>query len=98
MIGLAMTGASRVPYCRWPLAAGLLAAFLWGYRALRDRPEASGQCRTIAGFTAAFCLLSLLVPPFHDIDLCCYINIGWQQHHYGLNPYTHTLGEVPGWD
>jgi hypothetical protein len=82
---------------RWLLATGLLGAFLWGYRALRDPPEASGRRRTIVGFAAAFCLLSLLVPPFHDIDLCCYINIGWQQAHYGLNPYTRTLSEVPGW-
>jgi hypothetical protein len=83
---------------RWLLAAGMLAAFLWGYRALRSLPDAAGQRRTVVGFAAAFCLLCLLVPPFHDIDLCCYINIGWQQSHYGLNPYTHTLSEVPGWE
>jgi hypothetical protein len=79
----------------WLLAAGLLAAFLTGYRALRATP---GRARTVVAFAVAFALLCLLIPPFHDIDLCCYVNIGWQQSHYGLNPYTRTLSEVPGWE
>ena len=83
---------------RWLLAGGMLAAYLGGYRALRALPDGAGQRRTIVGFAAAFCLLGLLVPPFHDIDLCCYINIGWQQTHYGLNPYTCVLNDVPGWE
>lgn len=72
---------------RWFLALGMLAAYLSGYRLLRALSDVSGQRRTIVGFAAVFVVLALLVEPFHDIDLCCYINIGWQQAHYGLNPY-----------
>jgi hypothetical protein len=82
---------------RWLLAGGLLAAYLAGYQALRALPDPAGQCPVIAGFAAGFCGLALLVPPFHDIDLPCYINIGWQQARYGLNPYACTLSETPGW-
>src|SRR5439155_1709181 len=80
------------------LVPGMLAAYLWGYRALHALPDASGQRRAIVGFAAAFCVVALLIVPFDDIDLCCYINIGWEQAHYGLNPYTCPLAEVPGWE
>src|SRR5689334_5385536 len=46
------------------LVAGLLGAYLWGYRWLQSLPDASGPRRTIVGFAAAFCVAALLIVPF----------------------------------
>jgi alpha-1,6-mannosyltransferase len=79
------------------LAGGMLANYLSGYRALRARPDSSGPCRAIVGFAVGFGLLALLIVPVYDIDLCSYVNIGWQQVGYGVNPYVRSLNETPNW-
>src|SRR5262249_13839666 len=28
-------------------------------------------------------------------DVFLYMNVGWEQAHYGLNPYAHTLRDIP---
>jgi hypothetical protein len=42
-------------------------------------------------------LLAFLIFPFHSTDVFGYINRGWQQVHYGQNPYAYYLSEVPNW-
>ena len=78
-------------------AAGSLAAYLGGYRALQALPDDSASRMLIVTFAAAFGFLALCIPPFHSIDVFSYINVGWQQAHYGLNPYACTLEQTPGW-
>lgn len=53
--------------------------------------------RAIILFGAAFCLVALFIPPFFSTDVYCYGNIGWQQVHYGCNPYVYSPSDVPGW-
>lgn len=51
----------------------------------------------MVGFAVVFCFLAFLVFPFHSTDVFGYINRGWQQVHYGQNPYQNNLNDVPNW-
>ena len=42
-------------------------------------------------------LAAMAIRPFHSTDVYGYINRGWQQVHYGLNPYVYTIDTIPGW-
>jgi hypothetical protein len=81
----------------WFFVGGMLACYLVGYRTLLDTP-AAGLRLVIVAFAIGFCLLALLITPFHSIDLSGYVNIGWQQAAYGVNPYVSTLNDIPNWD
>jgi hypothetical protein len=74
----------------------LLYLFRRGYRIVRDSTDGS-HVRTIVAFAALFCVTCALAYPFHSTDVFGYINRGWQQAHYHLNPYVHTVAETPGW-
>ena len=84
---------SRTRYFVLSLAiAALLWLFWYGSRAVDETRDT----RTVLiGFAAAFALAALLFPVTHFSDLPSYINIGWQQARYGLNPYVHPVAEVP---
>lgn len=79
----------------WFICLTLLFLFWKGYQQINraDNPP----LRTIIGFAIVFCLLAFLVFPFHSTDVFGYINRGWQQVHYGQNPYVYYLSEVPNW-
>jgi alpha-1,6-mannosyltransferase len=79
----------------WFFCIALLFLFWKGYQQIKrvDKPN----LRIIVGFAALFCLLAFLVVPFHSTDVFGYINRGWQQVHYGLNPYIRPLAEIPNW-
>lgn len=79
----------------WPLVLGLLAAFAVGYRAIRFIPESPRLRRVVAGYAFALTLVAALVPAFHSTDLYVYVNIGWQQAGYGVNPFQVLLYEMP---
>lgn len=81
----------------WFLVLSLLFLFRKGYRLIEEAEDA-GQLRTILGFAAIFCLLAFFTFPFHSTDVFGYINRGWQQVHYGQNPYIHVLSDVPQWE
>lgn len=53
--------------------------------------------RAVAIAVALLGTLAILIPPFHSTDVFGYINRGWQQAHYGLNPYVFTVDQTPGW-
>jgi alpha-1,6-mannosyltransferase len=42
-------------------------------------------------------ILALAVPPFHSHDVFDYINRGWLQAHYHLNPYIHPVDHLLNW-
>jgi hypothetical protein len=80
----------------WLAVLPLLYLFRRGYRVVRD---AEGGLKTsqVVWFAALFCVACAAVYPFHSTDVFGYINRGWQQAHYQMNPYVHTVAEVPGW-
>lgn len=79
----------------WFFCIALLFLFWKGYQQIirTDKPIV----RRIVFFAAVFCLLAFLTVPFHSTDVFGYINRGWQQVHYGLNPYIRPLAEIPNW-
>ncbi len=81
----------------WVAGLGSLASYLWGYQALRKQTDTASLSRIIIGFAGIFSLIALFTPPFHSTDIFGYINRGWEQLHYGMNPYVHPVGDIPGW-
>jgi len=80
----------------WLAVLPLLYLFWRGYRAVRE-PGGERHTSAVVGFAALFCLICVFVFPFHSTDAFGYINRGWQQVHYHMNPYVYTVAEVPGW-
>jgi hypothetical protein len=88
----------------WLCVLPLLLLFRKGYGLLGGgvgtSVEGVGSARSarrVVLFAALFCLLAFLTVPFHSTDVFGYINRGWQQSHYGLNPYVYRLADTPGW-
>ena len=81
----------------WLFVVGALTAYWRGYIAMKTSSGQGGERQVIVGFALAFGLVSLVIPPFHSTDLFCYINRGWQQVAYDLNPYVHPLVNTPNW-
>ena len=52
----------------------------------------------IVGFGVLFASLSSVTLPFDSTDAAYYIAAGWHQSHYGENPYTSVMREIPGLD
>ncbi len=42
-------------------------------------------------------ILTFLAVPFDSTDVSVYINHGWLQSHYGVNPYGKTVSEISNW-
>ena len=80
----------------WLCVLTLLPLFWAGYRRVNESRDA-GTLRAVVIFGSLFCLLAVFIFPFHSTDVFGYINRGWQQVHYGQNPYVFTTAEIPGW-
>lgn len=80
----------------WFFVLTLLPLFWKGYQTVKQLPEPQAA-RLITIFAILFCLLAFLTVPFHSTDVFGYINRGWQQVHYGQNPYVYRLGDIPQW-
>ena len=48
-------------------------------------------------FSVVLSSSAFLTVPFHSTDVFGYINLGWQQSHYGINPYVYRLVDIPNW-
>src|SRR5215813_3935214 len=48
----------------------------------------------ILAFAVGIGVIGFLTPPFDSTDLFFYIATGWEQAHYGSNPYSVTLRNV----
>jgi alpha-1,6-mannosyltransferase len=49
------------------------------------------------GWFLLITIAATLIPPFHSTDVYGYINRGWLQAGYGVNPYAVTVAEIPRW-
>jgi hypothetical protein len=84
----------------WLCVLPLLFLFWKGYQLLSANDDANDNARVtrmVILFGALFCLFAFLTVPFHSTDVFGYVNRGWQQTHYGLNPYVYRLADTPGW-
>jgi hypothetical protein len=79
----------------WIAIATLLTSYAASYQALK-----SGEVPAlwVVGSGAVLAVMALMIPPFHSTDVFGYINRGWQQLQYGMNPYIHTVDHIPGWE
>src|SRR5206468_3706668 len=51
---------------------------------------------TIVVFAIAVGIVGFVTPPFDSTDVFFYMATGWQQAHYGGNPYSGLLRNVDG--
>lgn len=80
---------------RWMLVVGLLASFALGYRAVRALPETTRTVRLVVGYAVMLVAVAVLIRPFQSDDLYTYINRGWQQAEYCVNPYVVPVCDMP---
>jgi hypothetical protein len=78
----------------WITVVTLLPLFWWGWKAVERSEEDASVLRVLIAFAAAFALVALLTTPYHSTDVFGYVNRGWQQFHYGQDPYVHTVSEI----
>ncbi|HME99287.1 MAG TPA: hypothetical protein VKK06_05380 [Terriglobia bacterium] len=50
----------------------------------------------IVTFAIAIAIVGFIMPPFDSTDVFFYMATGWQQAHYGSNPYSRLLRNVDG--
>ncbi len=79
----------------WPVLFALVWLYWAGYRqvALQGVPR---KWLVLSGLLLGF--LATMTPPFHSTDVFGYLNRGWQQVHYGMNPYVYTVDAIPHWE
>lgn len=80
----------------WFIVLSLLTLFWKGYQ-LVEHSRDQFQLQTVLVFSTVFSLLAFSVVPFHSTDAFGYINLGWQQIHYGQDPYLYSLADIPNW-
>jgi hypothetical protein len=71
----------------------LLYAYWRGHKLLQDHPSV-GPGRVFL-YAIGVALAATCIPNFYSSDLFSYINFGWQQAQYHLNPYSHLLIATP---
>jgi len=79
----------------WPVTFGLLWAYWQGTKAIGQGRDIPARWILLPGLLLA--ILALLTPPFHSTDMFGYVNRGWQQVHYHMNPYVYTVDAIPNW-
>jgi len=78
----------------WPVTGILLWSYWQGYKILKES-DIPTRWVVLSGISLA--LLAVVVPAFHSTDMFGYVNRGWQQVHYHMNPYVHTVDAIPDW-
>lgn len=89
----------------WPVVLGLGALYVYGLfqlKAVFTQPEAprgkQPGWRSWVWVALIVCsAMCALMTPFHSTDVFGYINRGWQQAGYHLNPYVTTVVMMPDW-
>ena len=83
-------------FIAWFVVLSLMALYGYGWRLARTSPAIS--LRLVVTFGLMFGLVCVAIAPFHSTDLYSYINRGWEQTHYHLNPYVRTVSSIPNWE
>ncbi|MBY0403901.1 MAG: hypothetical protein K2X66_08375, partial [Cyanobacteria bacterium] len=86
----------------WVLIIGLGICYWKGYGVLLkqndyDSTLQKNHLRDSIQGALLLGILALAVPPFHSHDVFDYINRGWLQVHYHLNPYIHPVDHILNW-
>lgn len=76
------------------LLLSLSALYLWGYSEIKN--AVSKPFRLFAA-VGALTLLAVFIAPFDSTDVTAYINQGWLQSHYRVNPYNTTVTDIASW-
>ncbi len=79
----------------FPGTVALLFAYWRGYQALKLNPSLGVRRVFVWGTITAF--VALLIPDFYSSDLLSYLNYGWQQAGYSVNPYVLMVVATPGY-
>jgi hypothetical protein len=76
-----------------------LALFIVIYRAgyLEVRRAGASALAVVLAIGAAMAAAGLYLNPGRHQDVFAYVNFGWMQYHYQLNPYAHLMNQAPGW-
>ena len=85
-----IVGAGRVLH----LAALLLIGVLYLKAVALARSPGLLSPRRLFGISAGFSLLYAIALPWVSPDVFYYVGLGWLESHYGLDPYTHFIGQV----
>jgi hypothetical protein len=80
----------------WPVLFTLTGFYWRSFRIVQS--DKSVSLGLILGYAAVFALLAFWTPPFHSTDLFDYVNYGWLQSHYHMNPYANAVSDIPGWE
>jgi len=78
-----------------PGFAILLFAYWRGYKIVQSSNAVGMRQLSLLALVTAACAFA--IPPFYSTDLYSYINGGWQQANYGVNPYTLMTIGTPGY-
>ena len=78
----------------WVTVLTLLPLFWRGWRLVSQAEDEGSALRILLIFAAIYCLIALVTTPYHSTDVFGYVNRGWQQFHYGQDPYVHTVSEI----
>ncbi len=81
----------------WPSVSALAFLYYRGYRQVRNCDTDPGILWITVVASFSFAAACLLMAPFDSLDLYAYVNKGWLQYHYGLNPYVSTVDSLPFW-
>jgi hypothetical protein len=79
----------------WGIALALIILYWAGYTVLLQ----SGRLIPLRGViipAAVLVAISFVTIPYDSTDVFLYMGMGWSQAHYGLNPYTNVLRDIPG--
>lgn len=78
----------------WITVLTVLPLFWWGWKIVIRAHDDPAVIRVVIIFAVVFALIALVTMPYHSTDIFGYINRGWQQFHYGQDPYVHTVSEI----
>lgn len=72
----------------------LLLSYQRGYKILSESSNSTRLSKIVGAFAVLMAVVAVAVPNFHSSDLFSYIDVGWLQFRYQLNPYVTTVDQI----
>ena len=82
-------------FAAWGISLALLILYWAGYRVLLQVPNPV-SLRVVLVPALVLLAIAIVTIPYDSTDVFQYMGMGWAQAHYGLNPYTNVLRDIPG--